>query len=106
MNTKLLVISGLVLMMLCTTITIPAVSKPDDAGIFGRTHTRAIGNFYFCEDDGNLYGHILIGFNNFKPVFNSDIEINKDSIKWIVMGGFSSNSETKTYFYLNCVFKE
>ena len=93
-------------MLLSTTTIISIASKSNDAGILGRIHIRAIGDFYISEDDDNLYGHIFIGFKNFKPVFNSDIEINKDSIKWIVLGGFSSNSETDIYFCINCVVKE
>ena len=106
MNKKILVISGMVLMMLFTTITIPLVAEPNDAGILGRIHIRSIGRFKFCEEDGNLTGHIFIGFIDFKPVFNSDIEICKDCIKRIVMGGFSTSSDTWIYFYLNCVIKE
>ena len=93
-------------MMFFTTITIPVLSESNNAGILGRTHIKAIGSFHFCEDDGNLYGYIFIGCIDFKPVFNLDIEICKDCIKRIVLGGFSTSSETEIYFYLNCVIKE
>lgn len=106
MHKKLLVISAIVIMLLLTTTTGFVASKSNDAGILNRTHIRAIGTFHICEDDGNLYGHIIIGFKNFKPVLNSDIEINKDSITWIVLSGFSSNSETAIYIFVNCVFEE
>jgi len=56
MNKKLLVISGVALIALLGTIIIPVVSEPTDAGLFGRTHIRAIGrNFHICDDDGGLY---------------------------------------------------
>jgi len=106
MNKKILVISGIVLMMLFTTITIPVVAEPNDAGILGRTHIRAIGSFSISEENGNLIGHVFIGFIDFQPVFNLDIEICKDSIKRNVMVGFSVGSGTGNFFYLNCVFKE
>ena len=84
-------------MMLLTTITIPAVAEPNDTGISGRTHIRAIGsNFHTCDDDGGLYGHILIGLIGFKLVFNEDIVIPKENIRWIVM----------TKHMLNCVYIE
>ena len=106
MHKKILVISAIVIMLLLTTTTVSVVSKSNDAEILNRTHIRAIGTFHICEDDGNLYGHIIIGFKNYKPVLNSDIEINKDTIKWIVLSGISSNSETAIYIFVNCVFEE
>jgi len=97
MYKKLLVISGIVLIALLTTITIPVVSEPTDAGILGRTHIRAIGrNFHICDDDGGLYGHIFIGLKGFKLVFNEDIVIPEENIRWIEL----------TKLTLNCVYKE
>ena len=73
------------------------ISEIDEKGIFGRTHIRAIGNnFHICDDDGGLYGHIFIGFKGFKLVFNEDIVIPEENIRWIVM----------TKNTLNCVYKE
>jgi len=97
MNKKLLIISGIVLIALLTTVTIPVVSEPTDAGILGRTHIRAIGrNFHICDDDGGLYGHIFIGLKGFKLVFNEDIVIPEENIRWIEL----------TKHTLNCVYKE
>ena len=97
MKKKILLISGIVLMMLLTTITIPVVAEPKDTGIFGRTHIRAIGsNFHICDDDGGLYGHIFIGLKGFKLIFNEDIIIPKENIRWIVMAKHM----------LNCVYIE
>ncbi len=97
MNKKLLVISGIVLMMLCITFTIPIVSEPNDAGILGRTRIRAIGrNFHICDDDGGLYGHIFIGLKGFKLVFNEDIVIPEENIRWVEL----------TRHRLNCVYIE
>ena len=106
MNKKLLVISGIVLMMFFTTITIPVVSEPNEAGILDRTYIGAIGRFKICEDDGNLTGHIFIGFIDSTPVFNLDIEICQDSIKWVFMGGSPIISQTGVYRYLVCAIKE
>ena len=97
MNKKLLVISGIVLITLLTTITIPVVAEPTDAGLFGRTHIRAIGrNFHICDDDGGLYGHIFIGLKGFKLVFNEDIIIPEENIRWVEL----------TKHRLNCVYIE
>jgi len=82
--------------MLMLSVANLVMGETNETKILGRTHIRAIGNFHICEDDGNLYGHIFIGFLEFKPVFNLDIEICQDFIKWIVM----------TKYTLNCVIKE
>ena len=96
MNKKLFVISGILLMILFTS-TIPAIPETNDAGVFGRTHLRAIGrNFHICDDDGGLYGHIFIGFRDFKFVFNEDIYIPEESIKLIIM----------TNHFVNIIYKE
>ena len=97
MNKKLLVILGVALIALLGTIIIPVVSEPTDAGLFGRTHIRAIGrNFHICDDDGGLYGHIFIGLKGFKLVFNEDIVIPKENIRWVEL----------TKHRLNCVYIE
>lgn len=105
MHKKSLLISGLVITLLLTTITIPIIAEPNETEILGRTHIRAIGNFAICEEDNVLYGHIFIGFIGLQPVFNLDIEICEDSIKWIIMTGFSVNG-VRTYRFLNCVITE
>ena len=91
-------------MMLFTTFTIPLVAETNDTDLFGKTHIKAIGRFYICEEEQVLYGHILVGRIGLKPVYNLDIEICEDSIRRIVMGGISSNPGL--YFYLNCFIKE
>jgi len=97
MKKKILLISGILFMMLLTTITITAVAQPNDTGIYVRTHIRAIGrNFHTCDDDGGLYGHIFIGSIGFKLVLNKDIVIPKENIRWVVM----------TNHMLNCVYIE
>jgi hypothetical protein len=97
MNKKILVITGMVLVTLLTTITITVVSEPTDTGILRRTHIRAIGrNFHICDDDGGVYGHIFIGLKGFKIVFNEDIVIPEENIRWVKL----------TRHTLNCVYKE
>jgi hypothetical protein len=97
MNKKLLVISGVVLIALLGTIIIPVVAEKTDAGLFGRTHIRAIGrNFHICDDDGGVYGHIFIGLKGFKLVFNEDIVIPEENIRWVEL----------TKHRLNCVYIE
>ena len=71
----------------------------------GRTHIRAFGKFAVCEEDNVVYGKIFFGFIGLQPVFNLDIEICQDSIRWIVMSGFSIN-DVVTYRFLNCVIIE
>lgn len=105
MKRRLLVISGIVLMMLITSISTIVVAEPNDIDTLGRTHIRAIGRFAICEEDEVLYGHIFFGFIGMQPVFNLDIEYSEDSIKWIVMSGFSIN-DVITYRFLNCVIVE
>ena len=95
MNKKLLVISGIVLIMLLTLATIPVSSDANDSRIFGRKHITAIGTFTHCDTDEVIYGHIFIGFIGIKPVLNLDIEICEDSIKLIIM----------TNHFLHCVVK-
>jgi hypothetical protein len=106
MNNRILIISGIILIMLISTISIPVLAEPNDTGILGRTHIRAIGRFHICEDDGGLYGHILFGFIGLKPVLNLDIQVCEESIKWIVLAGFIFSSQTGIYPYLNCVIKQ
>ena len=97
MNKKLLVISGVVIIALLGTILIPVVAEKTDAGLFGRTHIRAIGrNFHICDDDGGVYGHIFIGLKGFKLVFNEDIVIPEENIRWVEL----------TKHRLNCVYIE
>ena len=75
MNRKLVVIYGMVLMMVITSISTIVVAEPNDTENLGRTHIRAIGSFSICDEEKVLYGHILIGFIGIKPVNNLDIEI-------------------------------
>lgn len=103
MYKKLFIISGLVIMMLLTTITVPIVAAPNEIKILGRTHIKAIGSFAICEEDEVLYGHIFIGLIGLKPVFNSNIEYNLDSIRWIVLAGVGIGEDVQVYRYLNCV---
>jgi hypothetical protein len=88
-----------------TTITIPISAESNESKVLSRTHIRAIGRFAICEEDNVLYGHIFFGFLGVKPVFNLDIEICQDSIRWIIMSGFSIN-DVVTYRFLNCVVTE
>ena len=96
MNKKIVGILGIAIMMLLTTVTFPAIAETDEPRILGRTHIRAIGSFAHCEDDQVVYGHIFIGMIGLKPVFNLNIEICDDCIKWIIM----------TNHFLNCAIKE
>ena len=98
MNRKLLLILGIILIMISTSLTLPVTSETNEKGLFGRTNLRAIGrNFHICEEDGGLYGHIFIGLKGFKPVFNQDIYIPEESIRFI----FIINS-----FYVHCKYLE
>ena len=106
MNKKLFIISGLVVIMILTTITAPIVAKPNEKTILGRTHIRAIGSFAICEEDEVLYGHILIGLIGLKPVFNLDIEYDENSIRWIVLAGWGVGEDVQVYHYINCVVRE
>ena len=82
-------------MMVFTTISIPVISESNDNKIFGREHIRVIGrNFHFCEDDGDLYGHVFIGFVGIKIVYNVDIVIPNENIKFIIMSNH----------FLNCIY--
>jgi hypothetical protein len=96
MNKKLIIISGIVLMMALTAVTIPAIAETDDNEKLGRTRITAIGTFAHCDVDGVIYGHIFIGVKGIKPVFNFDIEICDDTIRSIIM----------TNHLLHCVFVE
>ena len=96
MNKKIFVISGLVLMMLFTAITIPIVASSNDEEILGRTRINAIGTFAHCDTDKVYYGHIFIGVIGFRPVFNLNIEICDDTIGLIIM----------TNHFLHCVIRE
>ena len=105
MRKKNLIISGFLLMILITTIANPIVAETNESKILNRTHIRAVGRFEICNEENILYGHIFIGFFGTKPVFNSDIEISQDNIRWIIMSGFSING-VRTYRFLNCVVTE
>jgi hypothetical protein len=96
MNKKLIVISGIVLMMAFTAVSISAVAELDNKETLGRTRITAIGTFAHCDVDGVIYGHIFIGVKGIKPVFNFDIEICDDTISSIIM----------TNHLLHCVFVE
>jgi len=50
-----------------------------------------------CEEDGGLYGHIFIGFDGLKLVFNKDLYIPEENIRFILI----INS-----FYVHCKYKE
>ena len=97
MNRKLLLISGIVLTIILTSATLPVTSETSEKGLFGKTNLRAIGrNFHICDDDGGLYGHIFIGLKGFKLVFNEDIVIPEENIRWVEL----------TRHRLNCVYIE
>ena len=97
MKKNLLIVCGIILIILSTSISIPVNSEINKTEILGRTHLRAIGRyFHICDEDGGLYGHILIGLNGFKLVFNEDIYIPNESIIWIIM----------TKNMINCVYKD
>ena len=97
MNKKIIIIFGILFLMLVISIAIPTSSETNEKGLFGRVHIRAIGrNFHICEDDGGVYGHIFLGLKGFKIIFNEDIVIPEENIRWIVM----------TRHTLNCVYKE
>jgi len=93
-------------MMVITSISTIVVAEPNDTENLGRTHIRAIGRFSYCDDEEVLYGHIFIGLMGFQPVYNLDIEINGDSIRWVIMRGFGVGQDAQVYRYLNCVIKE
>lgn len=98
MRRKLLLISGVMLILILTSLAPSVISETNEKGLFGRTNLRAIGrNFHICEDDGGLYGHIFIGLKGLKPVFNQDIYIPEESIRFI----FIINS-----FYVHCKYIE
>ena len=105
MNRKLLLISGIVLMMVFTTTAIPIVAEANETITLTRVHIRAIGKFAICDDDEVLYGHIFIGFMGLTPIFNEDIEYDTENIRVIVMGGFEVNGVT-TYRFLSCIIRE
>ena len=97
MRKKLILISGIALMMVFTSLTISVVADENETGILG-THLKAIGrNFHICEEDGGLYGRIIIGLDGFKPVFFEDIYIPDENIRAILM----VNS-----FFVYCIYKE
>ncbi len=98
MNRKLLLISGIILIIMLISLAVPVTSESNEKGLFGRTNLRAIGrNFHVCEEDGGLYGHIFIGLKGLKPVFNEDIYIPEENIKFILI----INS-----FYVHCKYIE
>jgi hypothetical protein len=98
MNRKLLLISGIVLTIILTSATLPVSSETSEKGLFGRTNLRAIGlNFHICEEDGGLYGHIFLGLKGLKLVFNEDIYIPEENIRFILI----INS-----FYVHCIYRE
>ena len=97
MNRKLL-FSGIILIIMLTSLALPVTSETNEKGLFGRTNLRAIGiNFHICEEDGGLYGHIFIGLKGLKPLFNEDIYIPEENIRFI----FMINS-----FYVHCKYLE
>ena len=97
MKKKIMLLSGTILIMLIITIAVPVASEVEENGFLGRVHIRAIGNnFHICDDDGGVYGHIFIGLKGMKLVFNEDIVIPEDSIRWVVMNKH----------ILNCVYRE
>ena len=97
MNRKLL-FSGIILLIMLISLILPVTSETNQKGLFGRTNLRAIGiNFHICEEDGGLYGHIFIGLKGLKPVFNEDIYIPEENIRFI----FMINS-----FYVHCKYIE
>jgi hypothetical protein len=96
MNRKLLVLFGIVLTLILTSTALTVTSENNEKGLFGKTNLRAIGrNFHICEDDGGLYGHIFLGMDGFKPVFNKDIYIPEENIRFILI----INS-----FYVHCKY--
>ena len=105
MNRKLLLISGIVLMMVFTTTAIPIVAETNETKTLTRVHIRAIGKFAICQDEEILYGHIFIGFKGLIPIFNQDIEYDTENVRFIVMGGFEVNGVT-TYRFLSCIIRE
>ncbi len=98
MNRKLLLISGIVITIILISATLPVTSETMEKGLFGKTNLRAVGrNFHICEEDGGLYGHIFIGFDGLKLVFNKDLYIPEENIRFILI----INS-----FYVHCKYKE
>ena len=60
MNKKLLLTSGIALMMVFIAITIPVLAEQNDEEIFGRTRITAIGTFAHCDVDGVVYGLVNV----------------------------------------------
>ena len=106
MRKKFLMISGIILMLLTTSISTIVVAEPNNPEILNRKHIRAIGSFSYCDEEEILYGHIFIGLIGFQLVSNYDIEINGNSIKWVIMRGFGVGQDVQVYRYLNCVILE
>ena len=97
MNTKIYIITGLVLTILIALATISVTSETTEEGSLGRTRLIAIGrNFHICPDDGGLYGHIFMGLDGLKPVFLKNIYIPEESIRVIIM----------TNHFVYCSYKE
>ncbi len=96
MNKRFCVIIVIIFFMMCSMIANPVLAEKYEDNIFGRIRIKAIGTFANCNVDEVVYGHIFIGFISGKPVFNLDIEICHDSIKWIIMSNH----------FLNCAIEE
>ena len=97
MKKKLFILYGFLIIILLILIPLSIASEINNNEIFGRTHLRAIGRyFHICDEDGGLYGHIFLGLNRFKLVFNEEIYMPKENIKWIII----------TKNIVNCVYKE
>ena len=97
MKRNIIFIIGTIIMMLLITTAIPVSSELEENGILGRKHIRAIGyNFHFNDDDRAIYGHILIGFKGIKIVYDEDIFIPEDAIRFVVMSQLT----------LNCIYME
>lgn len=93
MNKNILKISGIIFLVVFTAVSIPVFAESNNTDPVGRTKITAIGTFARCDQDEIVYGHIFIGFQDNKPVFNQDIEISASGIGLIVM----------TNHFLHCV---
>jgi hypothetical protein len=96
MNKKMLKISGIIFLFVFSTIAIPVIAEQEYEEKFSVTKITAIGTFTRCDEDKMVYGHIFIGLNGNKPVFNTNIEISTGGIGLIIM----------TKHFLHCVVNE
>jgi len=94
MNRKIIGIFGVVVILLLTTITLPAMAENDEDKILAEKHILALGTFSHCDDEKVVYGHVFIGFMGLSPFFNANIQICDDSIQ----------SLTLRNHFLNCVY--